>query len=80
MMATDVQTCLVSRARRRAVRACGINPLWNHYKASDGKWFHLVMLQADRYWPEFCTVIGRPDLAADERYADVVSRARTASN
>jgi crotonobetainyl-CoA:carnitine CoA-transferase CaiB-like acyl-CoA transferase len=55
------------------------NPLWNHYRARDGKWFHLVMLQADRYWPQFCAAIGAPELAADDRYDGVVKRARHAA-
>ena len=26
------------------------------------------MLQPGRYWPEFCPVAGRPELAVDERF------------
>jgi crotonobetainyl-CoA:carnitine CoA-transferase CaiB-like acyl-CoA transferase len=33
------------------------------------------MLQADRYWPELCAQIGRPDLATDERFSSVPARA-----
>lgn len=29
------------------------NPLWNHYKARDGKWIMLGMAQVGRYWPHF---------------------------
>ncbi len=50
------------------------NPLVNGYATKDGRWVYLVCLQSDRFWEEFCTVIGRPDLIADERYVD--SRAR----
>jgi len=28
-------------------------PLWNHYKAKDGKWLMLAMAQVGRYWPVF---------------------------
>jgi crotonobetainyl-CoA:carnitine CoA-transferase CaiB-like acyl-CoA transferase len=75
MMATDIQTCLVTGLAPSPTGRAVPNPLWNHYRAKDGKWFHLVMLQADRYWPAFCAAIGRPDLLADERYANVITRA-----
>jgi crotonobetainyl-CoA:carnitine CoA-transferase CaiB-like acyl-CoA transferase len=75
MMATDVETCLVTGLGPAPTGRAVPNPLWNHYRAKDEKWFHLVMLQADRYWPSFCEAIGRPDLLNDERYANVVSRA-----
>ena len=76
MMATDIETCLVTGLAATATGRAVPNPLWNHYKAKDGKWFHLVMLQADRYWPGFCDAVGRPDLASDERYASVLTRAQ----
>jgi crotonobetainyl-CoA:carnitine CoA-transferase CaiB-like acyl-CoA transferase len=50
------------------------NPLVGAYKTSDGRFITLMMLQSDRYWSEFCTVIGRPDLITDERYVDGGSR------
>lgn len=28
-------------------------PIWNHYKAQDGRWLMLAMSQVDRYWPVF---------------------------
>jgi crotonobetainyl-CoA:carnitine CoA-transferase CaiB-like acyl-CoA transferase len=76
MMATDVETCAVTGFGPAPNGRAVPNPLWNHYKAKDGKWFHLVMLQADRYWVGFCEAIGRRDLTADERYANVVVRAQ----
>ncbi len=33
------------------------SPLWNHYKAKDGKWLMLAMAQPGRYWPTFREVI-----------------------
>jgi len=74
MMATDIETCLVMGLAPSPTGRAVMNPLWNHYKAKDGKWFHLVMLQPDRYWPRFCAAIDRPDLAADERFAEVMTR------
>ena len=75
MMATDVETCLITGFGSPPTGRAVANPLWNHYKAKDGKWFHLVMLQADRYWSRFCEAIGRPDLLNDERYANIMARA-----
>ncbi|WP_284742397.1 CaiB/BaiF CoA transferase family protein [Amycolatopsis sp. RTGN1] len=47
------------------------NPLIGGYRTADGRWLEFAMLQPGRYWPEFCRLAGRPDLAADERFADV---------
>jgi crotonobetainyl-CoA:carnitine CoA-transferase CaiB-like acyl-CoA transferase len=44
-------------------------PLTCMYRTADDRWLALVMLQHDRYWPEFCQRAGRPELASDERYA-----------
>ncbi len=60
----------------RVARNNAGNPLWNHYECKDGRWIALAMLQADRYWPDFCRAIGRPELASDERFADIPSRAK----
>lgn len=50
------------------------NPLWNLYPCQDDNWIMLAMLQADRYWADFCRVIGRDDLATDPRFQDMGSR------
>lgn len=47
------------------------NPLVGVYACSDGKHLSLVMLQAFRYWPDFCRHIDRPDLIDDERFNSV---------
>jgi len=46
------------------------NPLTGNYRASDGRWIALTCLQAAKYWPSMCEVIGRPELAEDPRFAD----------
>jgi crotonobetainyl-CoA:carnitine CoA-transferase CaiB-like acyl-CoA transferase len=51
-----------------------INPIINCYRASDGRWFWLLLLQADRHWPDLCRAIQRPDLQTDPRFADIVAR------
>ncbi|MET0628717.1 MAG: CoA transferase [Acidimicrobiia bacterium] len=47
------------------------NPLVANYRTSDGRWINLTMLQAGRYWADFCGHIGRPDMIDDERFATV---------
>jgi crotonobetainyl-CoA:carnitine CoA-transferase CaiB-like acyl-CoA transferase len=44
------------------------NPLSGSYRTSDGRWLMFAMLQPGKYWPEFCRVAGREDLAVDERF------------
>ncbi|MCU1375853.1 MAG: L-carnitine dehydratase/bile acid-inducible protein, partial [Actinomycetia bacterium] len=46
------------------------NPLVGTYKTEDGRFLAFSCLQALRYWPDMCRVIGRPELATDERFAD----------
>ena len=50
------------------------NPLVGNYRTSDGRFITLMMLQADRFWPDFCEHIGRPDLVDDRRFADGAAR------
>ena len=62
----------------RMPRKYQANPLWNHYQCQDGRWICLGMLQPDRYWADFSRVIGRPELASDERFVDLRVRAANA--
>jgi crotonobetainyl-CoA:carnitine CoA-transferase CaiB-like acyl-CoA transferase len=55
------------------------NPLWNHYRCQDDQWLCLGMLQADRYWADFCRAIGRPGLIDDERFANMRVRTQNAA-
>ncbi|OBI04246.1 formyl-CoA transferase [Mycolicibacter heraklionensis] len=50
------------------------NPIVNSYRTSDDRWLNLVCLQSDRFWPELCELIGRPELAADERFNSAPAR------
>lgn len=47
------------------------NPLVGAYRTADDRWLEFAMLQPGRYWPEFCRLVGRDDLATDERFDDV---------
>jgi crotonobetainyl-CoA:carnitine CoA-transferase CaiB-like acyl-CoA transferase len=40
------------------------------YTTKDDKFLSFSCLQAAKYWPELCEIVGRPELATDERFAD----------
>lgn len=50
------------------------NPLSNTYRTSDGRFLALVMLESDRFWAPLVELIGRPELATDERFVDAAAR------
>jgi crotonobetainyl-CoA:carnitine CoA-transferase CaiB-like acyl-CoA transferase len=50
------------------------NPLSGTYRTRDRRFINLVMLDADKYWADFCQVIGRTDLLADPRFTDMPAR------
>jgi crotonobetainyl-CoA:carnitine CoA-transferase CaiB-like acyl-CoA transferase len=52
------------------------NPIVNYYKTSEGRFVQLMMLQSDRFWPEICELIDRPELTDDERFATSAARLR----
>jgi len=49
------------------------NPLSRTYETEDGRFLAFTCLQAGKYWPPMCEVIGRPELATDPRFADHAS-------
>lgn len=55
-------------------RKAAANPLSGTYKTRDGRFIVLVMLEADRYWPNFCEVIGHPEMISDPRFIDMAAR------
>ena len=56
----------VGRTRHRTEHE---SPLYNCYRAADGRWFWLVGLEGNRHWPGVVKALGREDLATDERFA-----------
>jgi crotonobetainyl-CoA:carnitine CoA-transferase CaiB-like acyl-CoA transferase len=51
-----------------------VNPLVGNYRTKDGRHVQLMFLQGDRYWAEFCRVVGREDLIDDPRFGDLAAR------
>ena len=67
---------MAGSAHPRTTRTMGFNVLWNAYRCQDDKWLCLAMIQADRYWADFCRTLEREDMISDERFADIVVRAQ----
>lgn len=44
------------------------SPLTSSYKCKDEEWLLLCIIEYERYFPSLCEVLGREDLAGDERY------------
>ena len=59
---------------KRQDRSSARNVLWNAYRCRDDKWIAFSMNQSDRYWPDFCKAINRPDLQEHERYNNMDAR------
>ena len=73
MVASRLNTPVEPYDRRHAV-----NPIINCFQAKDGRWFWLLLLQADRHWPDLCRAIARTDLQEDERFASLTARRENA--
>jgi crotonobetainyl-CoA:carnitine CoA-transferase CaiB-like acyl-CoA transferase len=56
-------------------RTAVANPLMNLYRCADGQWIACGMAVAQRFWPDFCAVLGLPELADDPRFAKDKQRA-----
>jgi len=54
------------------------NVLVHTYGTSDNRFIALCMLQADKYWADFCRVAGREDMAEDPRFANAGARRENA--
>ncbi|SRR5579875_363836 len=50
--------------------ALSSNPLSRNYETKDGHVLAFTCLQAGKYWPELCELIGHPELATDPRFAE----------
>lgn len=50
------------------------NPLVGVYRTQDHRFVSLVMLESDRFWPDFCDHIGHPELTTDARFSSAAAR------
>ncbi|WP_405864358.1 CaiB/BaiF CoA transferase family protein [Streptomyces sp. NBC_00005] len=74
-LSSDVLSALAGgQPRGVSGRGGSVNPLVGAYRTKDGRHIQLVFLQGDRYWREFCELIGRGGLATDPRFVDLRAR------
>ena len=74
-LSSDLLAALQGRQPRATLRGtAAANPLVGAYRTKDGRHIALVFLQGDRYWGEFCRLLGREDLIDDPRFADMAAR------
>ncbi len=71
---------ILGKEFKRMPRAAAPSPLWNHYKCGDDKWICLAMPQQDRYWSDFCKVLGIEQVLDDPRFATMSDRADNAKD
>jgi crotonobetainyl-CoA:carnitine CoA-transferase CaiB-like acyl-CoA transferase len=63
----------------RAPRASAPNPLANHYRCRDGRWFIMALFNEQRQLRSFLAAIGCTHLADDQRFATSAARKQNAS-
>lgn len=55
-------------------RQHAVNPIINSFRDRDGKWFWLLLLQADRHWPDLLRALDATHLHEDPRFRDIPTR------
>ncbi len=51
-----------------------VNPIINSFQDRDGKWFWLLLLQADRHWPDLLRALDAIWLNDDPRFSSIPAR------
>jgi crotonobetainyl-CoA:carnitine CoA-transferase CaiB-like acyl-CoA transferase len=75
MMGWDVNTRLAfGQLAPPYDRYHAVNPIINCFQDSEGRWFWLLLLQADRHWPDLLRALEAPRLGEDLRFKDIPSR------
>ncbi|MCK9903080.1 formyl-CoA transferase [Parafrankia colletiae] len=75
-LSSDILSALTGQTPRAASGVDAYrNPLVGSYRTKDGRHIQLVFLEPDRYWADFCRLVGREDLVADPRFTDLAARA-----
>ena len=70
-----VQAALATGQRLpRSDRYGSFNPLYNSYRAADGKWLQLAMIEEERFWSPFAEAVDLPILSEDARFASGAAR------
>lgn len=70
----------LSLAARRPIeahdRTKADNPLNNYYQCADGNWIALGCLQSDKYWHDFCGVMGIEQIENDPKFRNHSARSK----
>jgi CoA:oxalate CoA-transferase len=64
---------LCGHAMKRHLRPESKNPISNQYKCEDGRWLTLAEPQSDRFWGQFCSIMGLDSLSCPD-YSDWIKR------
>lgn len=56
-----------------------VNPIINSFHDSAGRWFWLLLLQADRHWPDLLAALDAAWMNEDPRFASIPSRMANAA-
>jgi crotonobetainyl-CoA:carnitine CoA-transferase CaiB-like acyl-CoA transferase len=51
-----------------------VNPIINNFHDKNGKWFWLLLLQADRHWPDLLRALDADHLNDDSRFNSIAAR------
>ena len=83
MMGWDLNTLLrfgppAAEAMKPYDRHNAPNPIINSFRDKNGRWFWLLLLQADRHWPDLLRAIAPSSLGADPRFASIPDRTANA--
>ncbi|WP_300400435.1 CoA transferase [Nocardioides sp.] len=70
---------MLDRPAPRTDRHTEASPVWNNYRAGDGKAFWLIGVEADRHWPTLVRLLGRDDWATDPGLGTRAQRAARAA-
>nr|WP_090343517.1 CoA transferase [Mycolicibacterium malmesburyense]CRL74552.1 putative acyl-CoA transferase/carnitine dehydratase [Mycolicibacterium malmesburyense] len=80
MLSSDLLAALNGgEAQPVSGRGPQVNPLTGTYRTKDDRHIQLMFLQGDRYWGDFCRIVGRPELTDDPRFADLAARRTNAA-
>ncbi len=74
MMFDIVAALQIGEEIRQTDRRNVSNALWNTYQTKDGRWVIFVMPQSDRWWPQFCQAMGKPEWGKDPRFDSHLKR------
>jgi len=56
-----------------------VNPIINNFHDSEGRWFWLLLLQADRHWPDLLAALDASQLNEDPRFSSIAARMANAA-